>query len=130
MVGLIFGTTPLVAGSFLLGLVAAWFAYGAARRFEATAGVAAWHIPALLWALLFLLSWLLGLVLFLIARATTHPRTRTAPVGSPVATMATVRAPDAGWYPDPGARHEQRYWDGRGWTDYIRDRGVQGTDPG
>lgn len=34
-----------------------------------------------------------------------------------------------GWHPDPTGRHEFRYWDGRGWTDRISDRGHAGTDP-
>ena len=34
----------------------------------------------------------------------------------------------AGWHPDPTHRHEFRYWDGRGWTDRISDRGNEGVD--
>ena len=33
-----------------------------------------------------------------------------------------------GWHPDPTGRHEFRYWDGRGWTDRISDRGNEATD--
>jgi membrane protease YdiL (CAAX protease family) len=29
--------------------------------------------------------------------------------------------PSAGWYPDPGGGHEQRYWDGSTWTDGVAD---------
>jgi uncharacterized protein YxjI len=35
----------------------------------------------------------------------------------------------ADWYPDPGGRHEVRYWDGQAWTDWVTDNGVQSTDP-
>ncbi len=35
----------------------------------------------------------------------------------------------AGWYPDPLARHEYRYWDGARWTDQIADQGRSGVDP-
>jgi hypothetical protein len=35
---------------------------------------------------------------------------------------------EAGWYPDPTRRHEQRYYDGNGWTEHIVDKGRQGTD--
>jgi uncharacterized protein YxjI len=35
----------------------------------------------------------------------------------------------ANWYPDPGGRHELRYWDGARWTDHVSDNGVTGTDP-
>jgi Protein of unknown function (DUF2510) len=31
-----------------------------------------------------------------------------------------VSAP-AGWYPDPAQQHEQRYWDGMGWTEHVFD---------
>lgn len=34
-----------------------------------------------------------------------------------------------GWYPDPARRHEYRYYDGRGWTDHVADRGTVGADP-
>jgi Protein of unknown function (DUF2510) len=35
----------------------------------------------------------------------------------------------AGWFADPGGRHELRYWDGRRWTEHVSDRGTQGVDP-
>ncbi|MGH2703948.1 MAG: CPBP family glutamic-type intramembrane protease [Actinomycetota bacterium] len=38
-------------------------------------------------------------------------------------------APAPGWYPDPGGRHEDRYWDGSAWTLGISDRGVVAEDP-
>lgn len=34
----------------------------------------------------------------------------------------------AGWYSDPTARHESRYWDGTGWTDQVSDHGRSGHD--
>lgn len=34
-----------------------------------------------------------------------------------------------GWHPDPTGRHEFRYWDGRGWSDRISDRGNEALDP-
>ena len=36
-------------------------------------------------------------------------------------------APD--WYPDPWGRHEHRYYDGRGWTEYVASHGRQSVDP-
>ena len=36
--------------------------------------------------------------------------------------------PPSGWFPDPGGRHEHRYWDGNAWTDHVADRGVAGVD--
>ena len=35
----------------------------------------------------------------------------------------------ANWYPDPGARHDVRFWDGATWTDHVASRGVQSVDP-
>jgi hypothetical protein len=35
----------------------------------------------------------------------------------------------AGWNTDPYGRHEQRYFDGSGWTEHVSDQGVQGVDP-
>jgi hypothetical protein len=34
-----------------------------------------------------------------------------------------------GWHPDPGGRHEHRYWDGSRWTDDVADAGVTTRDP-
>lgn len=36
--------------------------------------------------------------------------------------------PQPGWYPDPFARHEFRYWDGRSWTSRVASGGVQSED--
>jgi hypothetical protein len=33
------------------------------------------------------------------------------------------------WYPDPGRRHQYRYWDGQVWTDHVSDNGVATVDP-
>ena len=35
----------------------------------------------------------------------------------------------AGWFPDPGGRHQWRYWDGTRWTDAVADQGVTGVEP-
>ena len=40
----------------------------------------------------------------------------------------TVSAAAGGWHPDPAGRHEQRYFDGTGWTDHVVSGGVQSTD--
>ena len=34
-----------------------------------------------------------------------------------------------GWYPDPTGRHEERYWDGRHWSDRVADNSVRTDDP-
>ncbi|MFV0524772.1 MAG: phospholipid scramblase-related protein [Acidimicrobiales bacterium] len=33
------------------------------------------------------------------------------------------------WYPDPGQRHEYRYWDGTTWTDHVSNGGVTSSEP-
>ncbi|HXY45864.1 MAG TPA: hypothetical protein VEH29_16880 [Acidimicrobiales bacterium] len=42
---------------------------------------------------------------------------------------APAPPPLFGWYPDPTGRHEQRYWDGRHWSDRVSDNSVRGDDP-
>ena len=36
---------------------------------------------------------------------------------------------DAGWLPDPLARHELRYWDGSAWTEHVSDQGATSVAP-
>ena len=43
-----------------------------------------------------------------------------APAGEPAAP--------AGWHPDPTGRADQRWWDGRLWTDHVIRDGAQTTD--
>jgi Fibronectin type III domain/Protein of unknown function (DUF2510) len=43
--------------------------------------------------------------------------------------MTTPPMAPAGWYADPASRHENRYWDGTGWTASVADRGVTAADP-
>jgi len=43
--------------------------------------------------------------------------------------MTTPQMAPAGWYADPASRHENRYWDGTGWTAAVAGRGVTATDP-
>src|SRR4051812_7626090 len=38
-------------------------------------------------------------------------------------------APEAGWYDDPGGRHDQRYWNGDGWTVAVHDKSGLSEDP-
>ncbi len=33
------------------------------------------------------------------------------------------------WQADPFGRHEQRWWDGRAWTEKVRSSGTTGIDP-
>jgi hypothetical protein len=51
-----------------------------------------------------------------------------APAAQPVTTWGQATGP-AGWFADPGRRHELRYWDGQRWTEHASDRGIQDVDP-
>ena len=42
--------------------------------------------------------------------------------------MVTPPRVPAGWYTDPSARHERRYWDGTAWTAHVADAGIAATD--
>jgi Protein of unknown function (DUF2510) len=55
-------------------------------------------------------------------------RVLLAPAAQPVASRGQSTAP-AGWFADPGRRHELRYWDDQRWTEHVSDRGTQGVDP-
>jgi uncharacterized protein YxjI len=43
--------------------------------------------------------------------------------------MTDAQTPAPNWYPDPGGKHEHRYWDGSRWTDDVSDHGRQSVDP-
>ncbi|MGA2522035.1 MAG: PH domain-containing protein, partial [Acidimicrobiales bacterium] len=50
---------------------------------------------------------------------------------APPPSPAVVTPPPvpAGWYRDPGGRHELRFWDGSGWSDHVSDAGRTAVDP-
>jgi len=43
--------------------------------------------------------------------------------GAPGMAAQPTAAVAPGWYPDPHARHELRYWDGASWTNQVSDGG-------
>jgi hypothetical protein len=54
----------------------------------------------------------------------------TPVVAAAVTTAATTAAAaPAGWYADPSARYDLRYWDGSEWTEHVSRNGQQATDP-
>jgi hypothetical protein len=61
------------------------------------------------------------------------PISEPAPVQATAATYQptapTTPAVPAGWYADPAARFELRYWDGSTWTEHVSRAGQQFTDP-
>jgi len=50
-------------------------------------------------------------------------------LGGTPGTQTPSAAAAAGWYPDPTARFEQRYWDGAKWTADVASGGDTATDP-
>jgi hypothetical protein len=54
------------------------------------------------------------------------PSYEPAPVVQPAQVAPAV---PAGWYADPAARFELRYWDGNAWTEHVSRAGQQFTDP-
>jgi hypothetical protein len=57
-------------------------------------------------------------------------RARHALLAPAIQTGTWVQgAVPAGWFADPGRRHELRYWDGQQWTEQVSDRGTQAVDP-
>jgi hypothetical protein len=142
-------------GLFLLVL----FAFGGHRysvRNEMVRGTTPWHVPSMIWALICLATGPFGLLVEFVAVRTTKPQSvpvpaangGQAPEWSPVPATESDAVPVAaqppgvpapqdgsgksalfGWYPDPTARHERRYWDGRGWTKFVEDHMVTAEDP-
>ena len=41
----------------------------------------------------------------------------------------SVDSPSAGWFADPRARFESRYWDGQRWTADVSNQGILTKDP-
>jgi hypothetical protein len=54
---------------------------------------------------------------------------RTGPSGSVGPTPSSFTGTVPGWFVDPFARHEQRYWSGTGWTEHVLDGGTPTLDP-
>lgn len=48
---------------------------------------------------------------------------------APPTLMSNTAEIAAGWFPDPTARHERRYWNGAAWTEHVFTAGSQSTDP-
>jgi drug/metabolite transporter (DMT)-like permease len=99
-----------------IGLVVAFVAFRSSETYKREHNVTPWHLPSLVWALIGFLSLLLCAILFLIARKTTKPA---------VSSVMQPQTPAPGWYPDPSAQHELRYWDGSLWTSRVEDGGVE-----
>jgi hypothetical protein len=89
-----------------------------------------------LWVVLIAVGFVLcavGLVIDLVYLLSIRPQLDrvAARPGVAVAQVAAVApvAPQPGWYPDPHARHELRWFDGLRWTEHVSDGGVTATEP-
>ncbi len=63
--------------------------------------------------------------------ATGSNRSTDPPSAAPLSSGSGLSVPQAasGWYPDPLARNEFRFWNGSLWTDHVSSHGRQGIDP-
>ncbi len=143
--GLTGTSDSVLAIAFVIIVLLAFFAYGAAAQHRARYGVAPWGLPPWAWSLL-VFCFPIILVVFAIALFTTRPRRRSRDVppvpdepGEPVVAdrfgfgsshPPPAELPPAGWYRDPSGRHERRYWDGKGWSEHVSDQDVRSLDPG
>lgn len=59
------------------------------------------------------------------ADVATVPRVLDQEPGQP----EPLGAPGPGWYPDPGDRHDHRWWDGSDWSHHVSDKGTTSRDP-
>jgi hypothetical protein len=139
---------------FVLALLFGFVGYRLSENFRRTQGRTPWGVPSALWGVIWFLSLALGLILYLIARATTkvngasrpgpgpqragwppNPTTpyapTTPPPGQPYSMSTPVTAPAASppmWHPDPSGRFDYRWWDGQGWTTRVARDGIQLDD--
>ncbi|HUF99621.1 MAG TPA: DUF2510 domain-containing protein [Ilumatobacter sp.] len=60
---------------------------------------------------------------------TSSPTPSPTPDPAPEVTAPAAAAAPAGWYADPAARYDLRYWDGSDWTEHVSRNGQQSTDP-
>ncbi|MDA8291588.1 MAG: DUF2510 domain-containing protein [Actinomycetota bacterium] len=151
-------TNGEIVGSLALACLFALLGYRMSHRHRIVRGVTPWRVPSVVWAAICFVLQPFGIIVELVAQVTTKTGapasvapappllaigplpsvdapSRTdappvAPVGPPPpATDDPGGTPLFGWYPDATGRHEQRYWDGRGWSEHVRDAGALGTDP-
>lgn len=153
-------TNSEVVGYLALALLFALLGYRMSHRHRVVRGVTPWRVPSLVWAAVCFFLQPFGLVVELVAQATTKPALRRvagqvagapralrptsppavelAPAGAPLPGVTgppppegdgSGRTPLFGWYPDVTGRHDERYFDGRRWSEFVRDGGSRSTDP-
>jgi hypothetical protein len=125
---------PVVAVVALLFGVLAYLRTSAFRRQR---GQNPWGMSPGVWLVVGILLGLIGMILALIACATTR-RGTVAPATAPGASAPTNHeagselqpaGPPPGWYPDPAGAHQLRYFSSPDWSDQVLDNGVPSTDP-
>jgi len=150
-----------IVGSLAFACLFALLGYRMSHRHRLARGVTPWRVPSVVWAAICFFFQPFGLIIELVAQATTkpvatasgrpiagafplYPTARPAAPGvlsEPLAPPAVPAGPPPperddtgatplfGWYPDSTGRHEQRYWDGRRWSEHVSDGGTRGLDP-
>jgi Protein of unknown function (DUF2510) len=142
----------------VVAVVIAIAAYLSSESFKKKNGVTPWHWPSWLWAVVGFFSFLLCLILFMIASRRTKPAMVSSsgpdsgfgpPISSPMlaqsfttdahgwgqsappmAAGANGHTPQQGvWHADPTGRFASRYWDGSSWTEHVSDGNTTTTDP-
>ena len=90
------------------------------------------HQNKTLWVVLIAVGFLLclvGVVIDLVYLLSIRPQLdRVAGRAGVGAAQAPAVAPQPGWYADPHARHELRWFDGLRWTEHVSDGGVTATE--
>ena len=148
--------TSAFAAYGVLALAGAALAYFVSDRFGRSHGVPPWRLPSTVWAVIALVVLpVLPIAVLVLPIACWTTARRTGPDGrgatstaagpadmiprAPVTPQAHEPAqagepvlardlPLFGWYPDPSGRHRERYWDGRVWTEHVRDGEVTTVD--
>jgi len=120
------------------GVVFGALSFMRTNAYKRRTGNSPWHIHPLVWGIASVFVFLFGTLLSIIACSTSSLQTRklrgfAQPATAAQAAKATS-APlpanaFAAWLTDPTGRHEQRYFDGSGWTDHVANEGVTSVDP-
>lgn len=122
----------MLVAALVFACLFAWLGFRLSERARAATGRAPWGIPSPLWAVVCFAVGVIGLVLLLVARATTRGSPPPTAVGPGQWTASSPPPPSvapAGWYADPGGAHQLRWYDGVGWTAHVSDQGARSDDP-
>jgi hypothetical protein len=83
------------------------------------------------WLIAILVGWIVGagwiVALVYLSRVDPPARRLAGASSSPPGLLPPAQP--AAWHADPTGRFDQRYWDGRRWTEHVSRGGVPTTDP-